>query len=85
MKKDKIKKEEQVRLRYEIDILRNLDHPNILRLHEVFEDKKQIYLVTEYCNGGELFDEIIARGRFEEKDAAQIIRQVLSAIGYCHA
>jgi calcium-dependent protein kinase len=60
-------------MRYEIDILKNLDHPNILRLHEVFEDKSYIYLVTEYCDGGELFDEIIARKRFEEKDAAVLI------------
>jgi calcium-dependent protein kinase len=49
MSKEKINKAEQTRLRYEIDILKNLDHPNILRLYEVFEDKKNIYLVTEYC------------------------------------
>jgi len=59
MKKDRITKSEQVRLRYEIEILKNLDHPNILRLYEVFEDKKHIYLVTEFCDGGELFDEIV--------------------------
>lgn len=41
-------------------------------------------MVTELCNGGELFDEIIARGRFEEKDAAVILKQLLSAINYCH-
>jgi len=40
--------------------------------------------VTEFCEGGELFDEIIARGSFSEKDAAQIIKQLLSAIAYCH-
>ena len=84
MRKDKINKSEQVRLRYEIDILKNLDHPNILRLYEVFEDKRNIYLVTEYCNGGELFDEIVKRHRFEEKDAAPIMKQLLSAINYCH-
>lgn len=61
MKKDRITKSEQVRLRYEIEILKNLDHPNILRLYEVFEDKKHIYLVTEFCDGGELFDEIVQR------------------------
>lgn len=61
MKKDKINSSEQVRLRYEIDILKNLDHPNILRLYEVFEDNKHIFLVTEYCDGGELFDEILLR------------------------
>jgi len=41
-------------------------------------------LVTECCDGGELFDEIISRGKFEEKDAAGIIKQLLSAIAYCH-
>jgi calcium-dependent protein kinase len=75
----------KTRLNYEIDILKNLDHPNILRLYEVFEDKKYIYLVTEFCQGGELFDEIIARGKFNERDAAVIIKQLLSAISYCHS
>ncbi len=63
-----------MRLRYEIDILKNLTHPNILRLFEVFEDKKQIYLVTELCSGGELFDEIQKRSTFNERDAAGIIK-----------
>ena len=75
---------EKTRLKFEIDILKNLDHPNILRLYEVFEDKKYIYLVTELCQGGELFDEILKRKLFTEKDAAVVIKQVLSAIGYCH-
>ena len=66
MRKDKISKNQSVRLKYEIDVLKNLDHPNILKLYEVYEDKQNIYLVTEFCSGGELFDEIIAKGRFEE-------------------
>lgn len=56
-----ISQSEQVRLKYEIDILKNLTHPNILRLFEVFEDATNIYLVTELCQGGELFDEILSR------------------------
>ena len=44
----------------EIQILRKLDHPNILKLYEVFTDDKRYYLVTELCKGGELFDEIIS-------------------------
>jgi calcium-dependent protein kinase len=67
---------EKVRLRYEIDILKNLSHPNIVKLYEVFEDKHAIYLVTELCTGGELFDEIIARQHFTEVDAAAVIKQV---------
>lgn len=74
MKKMNIQKQEHIRLQYEIEILKNLDHPNILRLYEVFEDKKQYYLVTELCLGGELFDEIVSRGKFEEKDAAHILK-----------
>ena len=72
--KEHITQQEAVRLRYEIDILKNLSHPNILRLFEVFEERQYIYLVTEFCNGGELFDEIVSRGKFEEKDAAVIIK-----------
>jgi calcium-dependent protein kinase len=70
MEKANLSQTESVRLRYEIDILKNLTHPNILRLFEVFEDVQNIYLVTEYCDGGELFDAIITRGKFEEKHAA---------------
>ena len=84
MRKNKIQKSDWTRLKYEIDILKNLDHPNILRLYETFEDSNSIYLVTELCEGGELFDEIMARNRFEEKDAAPIMKQLLSAINYCH-
>ena len=61
----------------EIQILRKLDHPNILKLYEVFTDDKRYYLVTELCKGGELFDElfdeIIAKVVFTEKEAADII------------
>lgn len=58
----------------EIEILRQLDHPNILRLYEVFEDEKRYYLVTELCTGGELFEEISKRSVFSEKDAAIVIK-----------
>lgn len=69
----------------EINILKELDHPNIVRMYEFFEDEKRYYLVTEICKGGELFDEVIARGKFSEKDAAVLIKQVLSCINYCHS
>ena len=55
-------------------ILRRLDHPNILKLYEVFEDDRKYYLITEYCKGGELFDEITKQVSFSEAKAAGIIR-----------
>eukprot|EP00352_Strombidinopsis_acuminata_P004002 CAMPEP_0176397868 /NCGR_PEP_ID=MMETSP0126-20121128/45466_1 /TAXON_ID=141414 ORGANISM="Strombidinopsis acuminatum, Strain SPMC142" /NCGR_SAMPLE_ID=MMETSP0126 /ASSEMBLY_ACC=CAM_ASM_000229 /LENGTH=408 /DNA_ID=CAMNT_0017772431 /DNA_START=230 /DNA_END=1456 /DNA_ORIENTATION=- len=69
----------------EINILKEIDHPNIVKMYEFFEDEKRYYIVTEICKGGELFDEILARGKFNEKDAAVLIKQVLSCINYCHS
>jgi calcium-dependent protein kinase len=54
-------------------------------LYEIFQDDKRYYLVTELCTGGELFEEITKRTSFSEKDAAIIIKQVLSAVSYCHS
>ena len=68
----------------EISVLRDLDHPNILKMYEFFEDEKRYYIVTDICKGGELFDEILNRGKFSEKDAAVLMKQVLSCINYCH-
>ena len=68
----------------EINILKDLDHPNILKMYEFFEDEKRYYIVTDICKGGELFDEIVAKGKFSEKDAAMLINQVLTCINYCH-
>ena len=65
---------EKTRLQYEIEILKKLEHPNIVKLYEVFEDKDYIYIVTELCTGGELFDVILEKQCFNEKDAAGIIK-----------
>jgi len=71
-------------LKREIDILRNCDHPNIIKLVEVHEDEKSIHLVQELCTGKELFDRIIARGHYTEHDAKQIMYKLLLAVHYCH-
>ncbi len=66
-----------------------MDHPNIIKLYEVYEDNRYIYLIMEECSGGELFDRILDRitnkSMFSEKEAAVIFRQMVSAICYCHA
>ena len=68
----------------EIKILSILDHPNIVRLFEVFEDDKYFYLLTELCTGGELLEKIKQKKITKEKDAAVIFNQLMSGVYYCH-
>ncbi|KAL8274699.1 hypothetical protein Esti_001414 [Eimeria stiedai] len=77
--------ENVTRLKREILIMKRLDHPNIIKLFEVYEDEKNLYLVMELCTGGELFERIIKSGHFSERYAACLMRQVFSAAAYCHA
>ena len=77
------------KFKLEIDLMIQMDHPNIIKLYEVFEDNRYIYLIMEECTGGELFDKIITRiqnkNLFSEKEAAGIFQQMMSAICYCHS
>lgn len=84
--KNKIRDYEKFKL--EMNIMAKTDHPNIIKLYEVFEDNRYVYLVMELCKGGELFDRIInklkAKTIFTEKEAAKIFKQIISAVAYCH-
>jgi len=71
-------------LRREIQIMKKLNHLNILKLYEVYEDEEQFYLVMELVKGKELFDKIVERGMYSERDASNIIFQVVSAVDYLH-
>jgi len=68
----------------EIELLRQLDHPNIVKLFEYFSDNDKYYLITEYCKGGDLFDLIKKKKRFSELSAAYIMFQIFRALIYCH-
>ena len=68
----------------EINILRTLDHPNILKIFEFYSNKESYSIVTELCSGGELFQEIVDKGPFNENYSAYVMFQILSAINYCH-
>merc|ERR1712032_1541618 len=68
----------------EIAIMKMMDHPNIVKLFETFEDHRNIYLVMELCSGGELFDRIIDAGHFTEVQAAILMQQILRAMFYMH-
>ncbi len=72
-------------VRREISILHHLgDHPNVVELIDAYEGSKHIYIVMELCEGGELFDRIVARGHYSEKDAATIFRTMMRTVAHCH-
>ena len=77
-------KEEEENLMNEVDILRKLDHPNIVKITDFYSLKTEYHILTEYCQEGELFDEIKAQSPFSEAMAAWYLRQILSAVCYCH-
>jgi calcium-dependent protein kinase len=69
----------------EVDILRKLDHPNILKINEVIDDSKCFHILTEICTGGELLEKIIGEKKLKESEVALYMYQVFSAVSYCHA
>jgi len=68
----------------EIEILRLLDHPNIVKLHEVYETTEYLYLIMEFVEGEDLFTHLEKKKLYSEKDTSMIIKQVLEALNYCH-
>ena len=85
IKKTSKNKEEEENLMNEINILRKLDHPNILKITDFYPLKTEYNIITEYCQEGELFDEIKAHAPFNEILTAWYMRQILSAVSYCHS
>jgi calcium-dependent protein kinase len=68
----------------EIKILKEMDHPNIMKIYEYYMTDRHLYIVSEYLSGGELFDRVIQEKSFSEANAAEYIRQILSAVSYLH-
>ena len=87
MSKKKIKNKKQFQT--ELNLLKATDHPNIIKLYEIFEDSHYMYLIMEECNGGEFFDSLAKRAKeknmYTEKECAKIFKQILEAVNYLHA
>lgn len=68
----------------EVSILKQLDHPNIIKVYEVYKNKNKLFIVTEFCEGGELFDRIQKLSKFSENLAAKYMLDIVSAVMHCH-
>ncbi|TMS37184.1 hypothetical protein L596_004164 [Steinernema carpocapsae] len=69
----------------EIAIMKLIEHPHVLHLFDVYENKKYLYLLLEHVSGGELFDYLVRKGRLMAKEARKFFRQIISALDFCHA
>lgn len=68
----------------EFETLRILDHPNIVKLYEIIEHNNHYYLVTEYCEGGQVVNQLKKINRFSEATVATIMREIMAAVVYMH-
>jgi calcium-dependent protein kinase len=75
---------EEIKRNMEVEILKRLAHPNIIEVYDFYQDSRNVFIVSEFCAGSELYEVILKRKSFDEKDAAKIMHQLLSAINYCH-
>eukprot|EP00571_Detonula_confervacea_P012806 CAMPEP_0172301608 /NCGR_PEP_ID=MMETSP1058-20130122/3456_1 /TAXON_ID=83371 /ORGANISM="Detonula confervacea, Strain CCMP 353" /LENGTH=316 /DNA_ID=CAMNT_0013011781 /DNA_START=115 /DNA_END=1065 /DNA_ORIENTATION=+ len=96
--KSRIQRKDKSQIEREISFLKKVQHPNIIELYDIYEDRDEVHIVMELCHGGELFDKIIEKAElnngnqvpaqltcFAEKDAARIIHSLLSAVSYLHS
>eukprot|EP00536_Pseudo-nitzschia_multiseries_P004304 jgi/Psemu1/237528/estExt_Genewise1.C_710006 len=83
--KSKLSKEDEIALKDEIDVLKDMKHEHIIRLYDVFEEPQSYYMVTEKMAGGELFDRIVQKSYYNEREARDTCLILLSAIHHCHS
>jgi calcium-dependent protein kinase len=82
--KEKVKNDIHL-LKMELDILRSLDHPNIIKFYEAYQDPKNFYLSMEYCCGGELMQRLLQDGNLVESEVKRLMKQIFSSIFHLHS
>ncbi|KAF7270473.1 BRSK family serine/threonine-protein kinase sugar-free frosting isoform X2 [Rhynchophorus ferrugineus] len=83
--REKLSESVLMKVEREIAIMKLIDHPHVLGLTDVYENKKYLYLVLEHVSGGELFDYLVKKGRLTPKEARRFFRQIISALDFCHS
>ncbi|CAI4225618.1 unnamed protein product [Auanema sp. JU1783] len=83
--KDKLSESVLQKVEREIAIMKLIEHPHVLHLYDVYENKKYLYLLLEHVSGGELFDYLVKKGRLMSKEARKFFRQIISALDFCHS
>ncbi len=86
LEKDLIQSQDMhYQIKKEISIMKLVRHPNVVRMHEVLSSRIRIFIVLELVSGGELFDRIVQKRRFEEEQARFYFRQLIRGVKYCHS
>ncbi|CAK1592907.1 unnamed protein product [Parnassius mnemosyne] len=83
--REKLSESVLMKVEREIAIMKLIEHPHVLGLSDVYENKKYLYLVLEHVSGGELFDYLVKKGRLTPKEARRFFRQIISALDFCHS
>ncbi|XP_071830597.1 serine/threonine-protein kinase BRSK2-like [Apostichopus japonicus] len=83
--KEKLSESVLMKVEREIAIMKLIEHPHVLGLFDVYENKKYLYLILEHVSGGELFDYLVRKGRLTPREARKFFRQIISAIEFCHS
>lgn len=81
----RMKKSDENALAREVEITRSLVNFHVVHMYEFFEDVEHFYIIMEHCTGGDLFDRIVAKTFYEEKDAREVIKTILFAFNEIHA
>src|SRR5688500_11489206 len=68
----------------ELNVLKQVNHPNVVTLHDLFETRKAVYIITDLASGGELFNQLLQKGSYTEKDASNLVQQILKGVAYLH-